>query len=111
MAAIAVVGEHIPFGISGRDGAVAFMYYLELYLERARTVHPDVYAELKASEEYVELVKTQWLRLHFLLQYADQHAHIGLYDAEIRELMYTPSHLAEIEMFIDHELEASNCLP
>ena len=111
MGGIAVVGEYIPFGISGRDGAVAFIYYLELYLRRARTQYPDLYADLKAETDYVDLVRTQWLRMHFLLQYADMHPHIGIEDAAIRELMYAPANQAEIEMFIDHELDASNCLP
>lgn len=111
MAAIAVVGEYIPWGISGRDGAVAFIYYLELYLKRARTQHPDVYAQLKADPDYVQLVQTQWLRLHFMLEYADAHGHLGINDGEIRQLMYRDENQSEIEMFIDHELEASNCLP
>jgi hypothetical protein len=111
MGGIAVVGEYIEWGISGRDGAVAFMYYLELYLRRARTEYPDLYADLQAEPEYVDLVRTQWLRMHFLLQYADMHPHIGIEDAAIRELMYAPANQAEIEMFIDHELDASNCLP
>jgi hypothetical protein len=111
MGGIAVVGEYIPWGISGRDGAVAFMYYLELYLRRARTQDPDLYADLKGEAEYVDLVRTQWLRMHFLLQYADLHPHIGIEDDAIRELMYAPANQAEIEMFIDHELDASNCLP
>jgi hypothetical protein len=111
MGGIAVVGEFIPFGISGRDGAVAFMYYLELYLRRARTMYPDLYTQLKTDPEYVELVQTQWLRMHFLLQYADELPHIGIHDAEIRQLMYAPENQSEIEMFIDHELAPSNCLP
>ena len=63
------------------------------------------------ESEFVELLQTQWLRMHFLLQYADEHPHIGIHDDEIRPLMYAPENQAEIEMFIDHELAASNCLP
>ena len=111
MGAIAVVGEHIPWGISGRDGAVAFMYYLELYLRQARTNHPSIYDQLKGEQDYVDMIRTQWLRLHFLLEYADMYPEIGINDGAIRELMYRPDNQAEIEMFIDHELEASNCLP
>jgi hypothetical protein len=112
MAAIGVVGEYIPYGISGRDGAVAFLYYLELYLKRARTVYPDLYADLKNDPEYVDLVRTQWLRTHFLMIYAaDLHDHIGLYDDEIEANLYDPENMSEIEMFIDHPVEASNCLP
>lgn len=112
MAAVGVVGEHIPFGISGRDGALAFTYYVELYLRRAREAYPDLYAQLQADTQYVELVKVQWLRMHFLLQEAAAlHPHLGISDAEIEPYMYDPANQAEIEMFIDHPLQASNCLP
>ncbi len=112
MAAIGVVGEYIPYGVSGRDGAVAFMYYLELYLKLARTQHPDVYDQIKNDPDFNEMIKLQWLRLHFLLQEAgDLHDNIGLYDQDIRQLMYADENQSEIEMLIDHELEASNCLP
>jgi hypothetical protein len=111
MGAIAVVGEHIPWGISGRDGAVALMYYLELYLRRARTAYPGLYEQLQNEPQYVELIETQWLRLNFLLEVADQHQHIGIHDAAIRQLMYAPDNRAEIEMFIGSNLDTSNCLP
>ena len=109
MGGVAVISEYVPWGFSGRDGAVAFMYYLELYLRRARTQYPSIYAQLQGESEFVELVQTQWLRMHFLLQYADLHDNAGIHDAEIRDLMY--ANQEEIEMFIDHDLEASNCLP
>lgn len=112
MAAIGVVGEYIPYGISGRDGAVAFLYYLELYLKRARTEYPDLYAQLKGDPEYVDLVRTQWLRTHFLMIYAaDLHDHLGIADDAIEVNLYAPENQAEIEMFIDHAVDASNCLP
>jgi hypothetical protein len=112
MAAIGVVGEYIPYGISGRDGAVAFLYYLELYLKRARTTYPDLYEELKSDPEYVDLVRTQWLRTHFLLIYAaDLHDHLGIADDAIEVSLYAPENQSEIEMFIDHAVDATNCLP
>lgn len=111
MGAIAAVGEHIPWGISGRDGAVAFLYYVELYLRRARTVYPQLYAQLKAEPEYVELVRTQWLRTHFLLERADAHPHLGIHDQQIRALLHAPDNQAEIELFVGHPVQASSCLP
>lgn len=112
MAAMGVVGEYIPYGVSGRDGAVAFMYYLELYLKLARTQYPQVYAEIQSDPDYVEMIEVQWLRLHFLLMNAgDLHPNIGLYDEEYEALMYAPENQGEIEMLIGKELEASNCLP
>lgn len=111
MGGIAAVGEHIPWGISGRDGAVAFMYYLQLYLRRARTTYPELYAQLQAEPEYVDLIRTQWLRLHFLLEQADAHPHLGIHDDEIRAHMHELSNQEEIETFIGQPIDASNCLP
>lgn len=111
MGAIAAVGEHIPWGISGRDGAVAFLYYLELYLRRARTQYPTLYAQMQAETEYVDLIRTQWLRTHFLLEQADMHPHLGIHDQEIRTRLYAAENQAEIEMFIGQAVDASNCLP
>lgn len=111
MGGIGVVGEFIPWGTSGRDGAVAFLYYASLYLQRARTMYPDLYDQLKASE-YPEFIKVQWLRTHFLMIYAaDLHPDLGIHDDEIEQLLYADDNQSEIELFIDHELDASNCLP
>jgi hypothetical protein len=111
MGAIAAVGEHIPWGVSGRDGAVAFLYYLELYLRRARTTYPELYAELQGEAEYVELVQTQWLRTHFLLEQADAFPQLGIQDQEIRAHLHAADNQAEIEMFIGRPVQASSCLP
>lgn len=111
MAGIGVVGEFIPWGTSGRDGAVAFLYYAELYLKRARLNYPELYQELQDSE-YREMLKVQWLRTHFLMIYAaDLHPDLGIHDDAIEQLLYASENQVEIEMFIGHDLDASNCLP
>jgi hypothetical protein len=111
MAGLTVVGEYETNGISARDGAVALLYYLELYLKRARTTYPMLYAQLQAEPQYVQLVKTQWLRTHFFLTYADTNPMLGIDDAAIRTNLYEPANQHEIEMFIGHPVAASNCLP
>lgn len=111
MGAVAAVGEHIPWGMSGRDGAVAFLYYTELYLRRARTEYPSLYEQIRSEPEYVELIQTQWLRTHFLLDFADAHPHLGIHDQEIRANLYAPHNQAEIEMLVGRPLAASSCLP
>ncbi|MEM6994617.1 MAG: hypothetical protein AAF721_29145 [Myxococcota bacterium] len=111
MGGIGVVGEFLPWGTSGRDGAVAFLYYAELYLKRARTNYPELYDQLKNSE-YKEMLQVQWLRTHFLMIYAaDLHPDLGINDDAIEQLLYADENQVEMEMFIDHELDASNCLP
>ncbi len=65
LACITAVGDRIKSGISARDGAVAHLYYLQLYLKRARTMHPSVYAELKAAPAWQKFVKYEWARVAF----------------------------------------------
>ena len=112
MAGIAVVGEYISgYGISGIDGAVAFLYYLELYLKRARTSYPELYARIQGDPQIVELVKTQWLRTHFFLAVADRFPSLGIYDDAIRANLYSPDNMSEISLFIGRDVSASPCLP
>ncbi|MFH1437192.1 MAG: hypothetical protein ABIJ56_15905 [Pseudomonadota bacterium] len=112
MAGIAYVGDTIEgWGISGIDGAVAFMYYLELYLKRARTMYADLYISIKGEAAFVDMIRTQWLRLHFFLQQADRFPLLGIHDDAIRVHMYNTDNQSEIEMLIDHPVAASNCLP
>ena len=66
---------------------------------------------MKGDSEVVDLVRTQWLRTHFFLQFADESPKLGIYDDEIRELVYDPDNQGEIEDFIGQELDASHCLP
>ena len=65
LACLASVAEHETGGISARDGAVAHLLYLELYLERARAAHPDVYAFLQGDPNWMKFVKYAWARVFF----------------------------------------------
>ena len=62
LSCIAAVSDQIGSGISARDGVAASLYYLELYLKRARTAHPTVYAALQASPEWIRFVRYAWAR-------------------------------------------------
>ena len=110
LAAIGLVGEQIPFGISGRDGAVAFTYYLELYLQRARTVYPALYADICGDPEMRDLILVQWLRMHYFLQFSDAFPNLGINDTWIEGNMYDTSLQGEIEDCVGHTLQANNCL-
>jgi hypothetical protein len=110
MAAIGLVGDHVDvFGISGTDGALAFAYYLELYLRVARTEHPAVYDEIKATPAIVELLRVQWNRMHFFLELAQAYDKLSIHADEIAEHLYAADNLAELEMVIGTPLSASNC--
>jgi hypothetical protein len=112
MAATAVVGDAIQsLGWSGRDGAVAFLLYMQLFLRLARTDYSAVYTQLKSDTSIVELVRTQWLRAHFWLEISDRFPEQGIRDQDIRQHVYAAENLAEIEMFLGHAVDASPCLP
>ena len=110
LGAIAAIGDQVPYGISGRDGAVAFLYYLQLYLRRARTTEPTLYATMQGDAALVAHVTTQWLRAHFFLMFADAEPHIGIRDDEIRANLYATHNIAEISMLIGRCVDQTNCL-
>ena len=110
LAAVGLVGEHFNGGVSLRDGSVAFLYFMQVYLRVARTEYPAIYNQLKGSEVYREIVKTQWLRTHYFLPYADAFPNLGINDGTYRTLMHQPENMAEISMFIGQTVNASNCV-
>ena len=65
LACLTAVQEHEKGGISARDGAVAHILYLQLYLKRARTAHASVYSTLKADGDWQKYVKYAWARVFF----------------------------------------------
>ena len=110
MIAIAVLGDQYQGGgFSGRDGALAFLLYTQLYLRRARLHHPDDYAALRAEPEIRRLVELQWLRTHFWLPIADRYENIGIDDDQIRRHLYTAQNLEEMRLFLGFSLGNSAC--
>jgi hypothetical protein len=82
---------------SARDGILTLMYYVELYLKRARTDHPDDYAEIIGDPGHIELIHTVWRRAEFWLQQTASLRQLGIRDATIRSWVYDPANLMEIE--------------
>lgn len=101
--------DAIPWTFSAKDGPLAFLYYVELYLEVALEDDPDFYTEIQADPEVTSLVLDLWLRTHFMLAFADQASNLGIEDQEIRELVY--AHQATLEDFLGVTLAADACLP
>lgn len=110
LGAIAAIADEVPYGISGRDGAVAFLYYVQLYLRRARTQYPALYQTMRNDAALKDHIQTQWLRTHFFLLHADLEPHVGIRDDEIRANLYAPHNVAEIEMLIGRCVDDTNCL-
>ncbi len=111
LAALALVGEYEPWaGVSARDGPLALMYFLQLYLERARTVYPSFYSQIQGDPHVTDLVLIQWLRLHFFLDVSYAFPELGIHDHEIEQLVHDPTHVWEIENLTGHAVQDSNCL-
>jgi hypothetical protein len=108
MAAITMAADQVQSGISGTDGAVAFAYYVELYLKRARTQHPTVYAQIKNDAATVAFLKQEWNRMHFFLAFAAQYPVISIEAANIEKNLYDPANQSELEQVVG-PLSASNC--
>jgi len=110
MAAIGLVGDYVEaYGISGTDGAVAFAYYVELYLKVARAEHPETYAALTGAQAVKDLVRLQWNRMHFFLGLAEAHDNLSINAAQIKQNLYDPANLSELELYLGMPIAADAC--
>ncbi|MFO0648910.1 MAG: hypothetical protein U0326_21895 [Polyangiales bacterium] len=82
---------------SARDGILTMMYYVELYLKKARTDHPADYAAIVGDPEHVRLIRTVWQRAEFWLNVTASNRQLGIRDAAIRAWTYAPENVMEIE--------------
>ncbi|MGZ3427380.1 MAG: hypothetical protein ACXVCV_12060 [Polyangia bacterium] len=110
LSCIAAVADQIANGISARDGVAASIYYLELYLKRARTAHPATYDALKQSPDWQKLVRYGWARAMFWRKHATS-AQLAVADAPIWAHVDSASNAAEIEMFTGNTVADVECHP
>lgn len=108
---MAVFGDDYPgLGVSLRDGAAAFSYFLQMYLKVAREQHPEFYDWAKSQPVYVDAVHTLWVRTQFMFEeVGDLHPSLGIDDAMYREAALQPDNLMELELFTGHGYDASPC--
>lgn len=112
LACAASVGDQIGgFGISLRDGAASHLLYLQWYLHRARTAHPALYAQMKASPEWMKVVRYQWARGHFWTKVASAYPPLGIDDAAIWSHINEPQNLSEIQQLTGEDPAAVACHP
>jgi hypothetical protein len=111
LACIAAVGDYVGNGISARDGAAAQLYYLELYLHRARTAHASVYSALQASADWQKVVRYAWARAHFWYGVGLMFAPTGISDAPIWAHVHEANNLQEIALFTGQDASYVACYP
>ena len=94
-----------PSSVSERDGILTFLWYVERYLNMARTTQPSAYAHILNGDGgcWRRAVLTLWGRAWLYLQATAGMAHLGIDDDEIQALVETPELLAEIQLLRDAE--------
>lgn len=108
--AVGSVGEYFPgFGVSLRDGAPALMHFTQKYLQQVRQMDPGLWDFLRNDPVYQEVVLTLWVRLHFLLPYADAFPNLGISDQMYRDAMHLEDNIQILRDFTGLNLEAGPC--
>lgn len=103
------VASEITETSSLRDGPTAHLYYLELYLKRARTVYPALWAKMKASPEWVRFVRWAWARGHFWMKASEPYPHLAIHYPKIRP--FVDAQQGEIELFTGQKADEVACHP
>lgn len=82
---------------SERDGILAFLWYVERYLHKARIEFPDAYAFISGSACWREVILTIWGRAWLYLEHTEGETELEV-DADIfMNLVRTPVLVEEIE--------------
>jgi hypothetical protein len=110
LACVTAVAAELQSPINARDGLAAQLYYLELFLKRARTAHPSAYAMLQASPDWVKVVRYSWARAAFWRKQATA-ARLGVSDAAIWAHVDDAANSSEIEQFTGGTLSDIECHP
>lgn len=110
MTTYAIFGDAIDIlGVSGRDGAVSFFLYLQIYLNAIRTEQPQVWEQLRSQDAVRRFIDVEWRRMHFWLETADRYDHIGINDGRVRALLYQDARMDEFTRFLGFALEVGPC--
>jgi len=111
LAAITAVGDQITQQISARDGVVAHLYYLELYLKDGRMAHSADYAAIQADPSWQKLARYEWARGHFWDGQARPNPNLDIGSTPIWAHVNDPANLAEIQQFTGEAPDAVACHP
>jgi len=87
--------------VSARDGILTFMYYVEAYLEIARTRHPADYQAIVSDSGHRMLIVAVWDRAELWLRRSAGDARLGIADRTIRGWVYDRARLEEIKRIRD----------
>lgn len=91
--------------VSARDGILTFMYYVETYLQLARTQHPKDYRAIVEDAAHRQLILGVWARAEYWLRKSATDVRLGITDETIEGWVYDASRLAEIAAVRDAGLK------
>lgn len=110
MTSYTVFGDRIEIlGVSGRDGAVSFFLFLQIYLNAIRTEQPQIWEALRGQAAVRRFIDIEWRRMHFWLEYSDRYDHLGINDGRVRALLYQDQRMDEFTRFLGFPLEVGPC--
>jgi hypothetical protein len=111
LAAITAAADQITQQISARDGVVAHLYYIELYLKDGRIAHAADYAALKADPSWQKLTRYAWARGHFWDGQAAPNPLLDIASSPIWAHVNDPVNLDEIRQFTGDDPAVVACHP
>ncbi len=82
--------------VSARDGILTFLWYVERYLQMARTTFPEAYDRLTTDACWREAILTVWGRAWLYLEASRSSQNLGINDDTIETLVKTPELVEEI---------------
>jgi len=85
------------YSITARDGILTFLWYVERYLHRARTVDPEVHTFLLGDACWRELILTIWGRAWQYLNETEKISSLGISDDALLALVLDPDLLGELQ--------------
>jgi len=88
--------DHYSGSVSERDGILTFLWYVERYLQLARTDYPEVYQRLSQNACWQQAILTVWGRAWTYLDATEGNGALGLDDGAIEQLVLEPELLGEI---------------
>lgn len=110
MTTYAVFGDQLDIlGVSGRDGAVSFFLFLQIYLNAVRTEQPDVWRALCGQAAVREFIDVEWRAMHFWLPVADRYPALGINDGTVRRHLYQAARMDEFTQCLGFALEVGPC--
>lgn len=81
---------------SDRDGLATFMYYLELYLKKARSSHAEQWEQIYNDSEYLTLIDSLWKRAESVFKNALKYPRLGMQDKFIIKKVYDKKNINEL---------------